>query len=115
MESMMAPADPNSFQAIVLGTIDFLNEDQENLDEEQLEEINRFKLKRRKAPEKLRLKKRSKAKARLKGKADTELFKRKFRFDKKKNKFIKKKKIQTKADKRKQDRKWLRLMKRRRH
>lgn len=101
----MAPENPNNF-------ISLLNE---LLDEQQLDEINRFKIKRRKAPEKLRLKKRDKAKLRLKGRADTELFKRKFRFDKKKNKFVKKKKIQTKSDKRKSDRKWLRLMNRRRH
>lgn len=105
----MAPADPNTiFQMIISDVIDLL-------EDQPLNEINRFKIKRRKAPERLRLKKRAKAKLRLKGKADTELFKRKFKFDKKKNKFIKKKKIQSKADKKKQDRKWLRLMKRRRH
>jgi len=81
----------------------------------ELNEIKRFKLVRKKAPEKLRLKKRAVAKKKLGKRADTELFKRKFQFDKKKKRFIRRSKQISRGAFKKSNKMWRKLMKRRSH
>ena len=96
---------------------DYLEEaediEEDEIDEDDLNEIERFKVKRRTAKVKRVLAQRGRAKEKLKGKADTEVFKRKFQYDKSKKRFIRRKKEISRGQFKKHNREFKKLMKRR--
>lgn len=89
--------------------------DEDDDEEDELDEIQRFKVVRRTAKVKRVLAQRGRAKEKLKGKADTTSFKRKFQYDKKKKRFIRRDKAISVGAFKKHNKKFVKLMKRRQH